>query len=54
MEQYVTHIDYALWEVIVNGYAPAPIASVSGGPKAIVPPKTNEQKIARRNELKAK
>ncbi|GKA21230.1 reverse transcriptase domain-containing protein [Tanacetum coccineum] len=30
------------------------IASVSGGPKAVVPPKTNEQKIARRNELKAK
>nr|GEX23807.1 ribonuclease H-like domain-containing protein [Tanacetum cinerariifolium] len=31
MEQYLTHIDYALWEVIMNGDAPASIASVSGG-----------------------
>ncbi|GJV45859.1 ribonuclease H-like domain-containing protein [Tanacetum coccineum] len=41
-------------EVIVNGDAHAPITSASGGSKAVVPPKTNEQKIARRNELKAK
>nr|GFB43899.1 hypothetical protein [Tanacetum cinerariifolium] len=41
-------------EVIVNGDAPAAIASASGGPEAVVPPKTAEQKIARRNELKAK
>ncbi|GKD81283.1 hypothetical protein Tco_1348122 [Tanacetum coccineum] len=54
MEQYLTHTDYALWEVIMKGDAPTPIASVSGGPEADVPPKTNEQKIARRNELKAK
>ncbi|GKA59719.1 hypothetical protein Tco_0759032, partial [Tanacetum coccineum] len=54
MEQYLTHTDYALWEVIVNGDAPAPIASVSGGSKAVVPPKTTKQKIAIRNELKAK
>nr|GEX88074.1 putative ribonuclease H-like domain-containing protein [Tanacetum cinerariifolium] len=27
MEQYITHTDYALWEVIVNGDAPASIAS---------------------------
>nr|GEY20725.1 ribonuclease H-like domain-containing protein [Tanacetum cinerariifolium] len=54
IEQYLTHIDYALWEVIVNGDAPASIASVSGGAEAAIPPKTTEQKIARRNELKAK
>nr|GEV11664.1 retrovirus-related Pol polyprotein from transposon TNT 1-94 [Tanacetum cinerariifolium] len=54
MEQYLTHTDYALWEVIVNGDAPAAIASVSGGADAAIPPKTNEQKIARRNELKEK
>ncbi|GJU62447.1 hypothetical protein Tco_1244282 [Tanacetum coccineum] len=54
MEQYLTHTDYALWEVIMNGDAPASIASVSGGPEAALPPKTTEQKIARRNELKAK
>ncbi|GJW72360.1 ribonuclease H-like domain-containing protein [Tanacetum coccineum] len=51
MEQYLTHTDYALWEVIMNGDAPA-IASVSTeGP---IPPKTDEQQLARKNELKAK
>ncbi|GJR18722.1 ribonuclease H-like domain-containing protein [Tanacetum coccineum] len=33
MEQYLTHTDYALWEVIVNGDAPA-IASASAGTEA--------------------
>nr|GEY33554.1 ribonuclease H-like domain-containing protein [Tanacetum cinerariifolium] len=41
-------------EVIVNGDAPATIASISGGAEAVIPPKTTEQKIAMRNELKAK
>ncbi|GKG19865.1 hypothetical protein Tco_0376964, partial [Tanacetum coccineum] len=31
--QYLTHTDYALWEVIVNGDAPAAIASASTGDK---------------------
>nr|GFA08112.1 hypothetical protein [Tanacetum cinerariifolium] len=54
MEQYLTHTDYALWEVIVNGDAPAAIALVSGGDDATIPPKTTKQKIAKRNELKEK
>ncbi|GJQ93644.1 reverse transcriptase domain-containing protein [Tanacetum coccineum] len=54
MEQYLTHIDYALWEVIVNGDALASVASASGGAEGPIPPKTAKQKIARRNELKAK
>nr|GEU69661.1 retrovirus-related Pol polyprotein from transposon TNT 1-94 [Tanacetum cinerariifolium] len=54
MNQYLTHADSAFWEVIVNGDAPASIASVSGSAEAAIPPKTTEQKIARRNELKAK
>ncbi|GJY61983.1 hypothetical protein Tco_0462640 [Tanacetum coccineum] len=53
MEQYLTHTYYALWEVIVNGDAPA-IASASAGTKGPIPPKTAEQKLARKNELKAK
>ncbi|GJV52955.1 ribonuclease H-like domain-containing protein [Tanacetum coccineum] len=52
-EQYLTHIDYALWEVIVNGDAPA-IASASAGTEGPIHPKTTEQKLARKNELKAK
>ncbi|GJS58046.1 ribonuclease H-like domain-containing protein [Tanacetum coccineum] len=54
MEQYLTHTDYALWEVIVNGDAPAAVASASTGAEGPIPPKTAEQKIARKNELKAK
>ncbi|GJW72917.1 hypothetical protein Tco_0132287 [Tanacetum coccineum] len=53
MEQYLTHTDYALWEVIVNGDTPA-IASASAGTEGPIPPKTAEQKLARKNELKAK
>ncbi|GJS27760.1 hypothetical protein Tco_0488380 [Tanacetum coccineum] len=53
MEQYLTHTDYALWEVIVNVDAPA-IASASAGTEGPIPPKSAEQKLARKNELKAK
>ncbi|GJR41971.1 hypothetical protein Tco_1310074 [Tanacetum coccineum] len=53
MEQYLTHTDYALWEVIVNGDAPT-IASASAGTEGPIPPKTAEQNLARKNELKAK
>ncbi|GJX36767.1 ribonuclease H-like domain-containing protein [Tanacetum coccineum] len=31
MKQYLTHTDYALWEFIMNGDAPAAIASASAG-----------------------
>ncbi|GKA74339.1 putative ribonuclease H-like domain-containing protein, partial [Tanacetum coccineum] len=51
MEQYLTHTDYALWEVIVNGDAPAIASASTEGP---IPPKTAKQKLARKNELKAK
>ncbi|GJU15566.1 hypothetical protein Tco_1143532 [Tanacetum coccineum] len=51
MEQYLTHTDYALWEVIVNGDAPAVASASAEGP---IPPKTTEQKLTSKNELKAK
>ncbi|GJY04619.1 ribonuclease H-like domain-containing protein [Tanacetum coccineum] len=51
MEQYLTHTDYALWEVIMNGDAPAIASASTEGP---ILPKTVEQKLARKNELKAK
>ncbi|GJR57214.1 ribonuclease H-like domain-containing protein [Tanacetum coccineum] len=51
MEQYLTHTNYALWEVIVNGDAPVVASTSVEGP---IPPKTSEQKLARKNELKAK
>nr|GEX71508.1 ribonuclease H-like domain-containing protein [Tanacetum cinerariifolium] len=40
--------------VIMNGDAPASIASVRGSAEDVIPPKTTKQKIAKRNELKAK
>ncbi|GJS20632.1 retrovirus-related pol polyprotein from transposon TNT 1-94 [Tanacetum coccineum] len=39
MEQYLTHTDYALWELIVNGDALAIASASSEGP---IPPKTAE------------
>ncbi|GJS03927.1 hypothetical protein Tco_0320435 [Tanacetum coccineum] len=54
MEQYLTHTDYALWEVIINGDAPAAVASASASAEGPIPPKTAEQRLARKNELKAK
>ncbi|GJW86078.1 putative ribonuclease H-like domain-containing protein [Tanacetum coccineum] len=51
IEQYFTHTDYALWEVIMNGDAPAIASTSTEGP---IPPKTVEQNLARKNELKAK
>ncbi|GKF39912.1 hypothetical protein Tco_0119973, partial [Tanacetum coccineum] len=51
MKQYLTHTDYALWEVIVNSDAPAVALASAEGP---IPPKTTKQKLARKSELKAK
>ncbi|GJS79435.1 ribonuclease H-like domain-containing protein [Tanacetum coccineum] len=54
MEQYLTFTDHALWEVIVNGDSVSPVASASTGAECPIPPKTAEQKLAKKNELKAK
>ncbi|GJW36064.1 ribonuclease H-like domain-containing protein [Tanacetum coccineum] len=45
--------DYALWEVIVNGESPPPKRIVDGVQKTY-PPTTAEEKLARKNELKAR
>ncbi|GJU08776.1 retrovirus-related pol polyprotein from transposon TNT 1-94 [Tanacetum coccineum] len=54
MEQYLTFTDHSLWEVIVNGDLVIPVASTSVGAEGPIPPKTAEQKLAKKNELKAK
>nr|GEU48297.1 hypothetical protein [Tanacetum cinerariifolium] len=41
-------------EVIVNGDSVSPVASASNGAEGPIPPKTAKQKLARKNELKAK
>nr|GEU96907.1 ribonuclease H-like domain-containing protein [Tanacetum cinerariifolium] len=54
VELGIVDMSLMLHRVIVNGDAHALIASVSGGVEADIPPKTTTEKIARRNELKAK
>ncbi|GJU46444.1 ribonuclease H-like domain-containing protein [Tanacetum coccineum] len=54
MEQYLTFTDHALWEVIVNGDLVTPVSLASAGAEGPIPPKTAKQKLARKNELKAK
>nr|GEX47848.1 hypothetical protein [Tanacetum cinerariifolium] len=53
IEQYFLMIDYSLWEVIINGDSPVPTVMVEGAiqPATIL---TADQKLARRNELKAR
>nr|GFC68013.1 hypothetical protein [Tanacetum cinerariifolium] len=54
MEQYLTFTDHAIWEVIVNGDSVTLVASASADAEVLIPPKTVEQKLARKNKLKAK
>ncbi|GJZ69454.1 hypothetical protein Tco_0633004 [Tanacetum coccineum] len=53
IEQYFLMTDYALWEVILNGDSPLPTRTVDGV-ETVVPPTIVEQKLARKNELKAR
>ncbi|GJS18405.1 hypothetical protein Tco_0412877 [Tanacetum coccineum] len=46
-------MDCALWEVIVNGDSPPPKRTIDGVEKTY-PPTTAEEKLARKNELKAR
>nr|GEX51423.1 hypothetical protein [Tanacetum cinerariifolium] len=53
IEQYFLMTDYLLWEVILNGDSPAPTRVVDGVLQPVAPT-TAEQKLARKNELKAR
>nr|GFA33765.1 hypothetical protein [Tanacetum cinerariifolium] len=53
IEQYFLMTDYLSWEVILNGDSPIPTRVVEGVLQ-LVAPTTAEQKIARKNELKAR
>nr|GEY67513.1 hypothetical protein [Tanacetum cinerariifolium] len=52
IEQYFLMTDYSLWEVILNGDSPVPTRIVEGVLQPVAPT-TAEQKLARKNELKA-
>nr|GEY98715.1 hypothetical protein [Tanacetum cinerariifolium] len=51
IEQYFLMTDYSLWEVILNGDSPAPTRVIDGVLQPVAP--TTEQRLARKNELKA-
>nr|GEV43652.1 reverse transcriptase domain-containing protein [Tanacetum cinerariifolium] len=53
IEQYFLVTDYSLWEVILNGDSPTPTRVVDGVVQAVAPT-TAEQKLAKKNELKAR
>nr|GFB00319.1 ribonuclease H-like domain-containing protein [Tanacetum cinerariifolium] len=52
IEQYFLMIDYSLWELILNGDSPVPTRVVEGVLQPVAPT-TDEQKLSRKNELKA-
>nr|GFA73570.1 ribonuclease H-like domain-containing protein [Tanacetum cinerariifolium] len=52
IEQYFLMTDYSLWEVILNGDSLVPTRIVEGVVQPVAPT-TAEQKLARKNELKA-
>nr|GEZ72860.1 hypothetical protein [Tanacetum cinerariifolium] len=53
IKQYFLMTDYSLWEVILNGDSPVPICIIEGVVQPVAPI-TAEQKLARKNELKAR
>nr|GEW36379.1 hypothetical protein [Tanacetum cinerariifolium] len=53
IEQYFLMTDYSLWEVILNGDSPTPTRVVDGVVQAVAPT-TAGQKLAKKNELKAR
>nr|GEZ06653.1 ribonuclease H-like domain-containing protein [Tanacetum cinerariifolium] len=52
IKQYFLMTDYSLWEVILNGDSPVPTRVVEGVFQPVTPT-NDEQKLARKNELKA-
>nr|GEW51940.1 putative reverse transcriptase domain-containing protein [Tanacetum cinerariifolium] len=53
IEQYFLMTDYSLWEVILTGDSPVPTRIVKGVSQPVAPT-TAKQRLARKNELKAR
>nr|GEZ37026.1 hypothetical protein [Tanacetum cinerariifolium] len=53
IEQYFLMTDYSLWKVILNGDSPIPTRVIDAVVKHVAPT-TAEQRLARKNELKAR
>nr|GEX57307.1 ribonuclease H-like domain-containing protein [Tanacetum cinerariifolium] len=53
IKQYFLMTNYSLWEVILNGDSPSPTRVVDGIVQAVAPT-TAKQRLAKKNELKAR
>nr|GEW88991.1 retrovirus-related Pol polyprotein from transposon TNT 1-94 [Tanacetum cinerariifolium] len=53
IEQYFLMTDYSLWEVILNGDSPVPTRVIEGVVQPVAPT-TAKQRLARKNEFKAR
>nr|GFB10656.1 hypothetical protein [Tanacetum cinerariifolium] len=53
IEQFFLMTNYSSWEVILNGDSPVPTRIIEGVIQPVAPT-TAEQKLARKNELKAR
>ncbi|GJU84806.1 ribonuclease H-like domain-containing protein [Tanacetum coccineum] len=54
MEQYLTNINYSLWQVILNGDGPIQVTTNENGVETEVPSKTAQTLLQRQRERKAK
>ncbi|GKG21501.1 hypothetical protein Tco_0384096, partial [Tanacetum coccineum] len=54
MEQYLINIDYALWQVIMNGDEPVQTTKDDNGIETEVPPNTTQAILSIQKERKAK
>ncbi|GJV44904.1 hypothetical protein Tco_1429440, partial [Tanacetum coccineum] len=53
MENYLSHIDYPIWEVIQKGNGPVSVSTDTNGVIKVLPPKTIEEILASERERKA-
>nr|GEX74242.1 hypothetical protein [Tanacetum cinerariifolium] len=54
MEHYLCHIDYLIWQVILNDNGPVSVTTDTNGMIKVLPPKTIKEVVARERERKAR
>ncbi|GJT97632.1 hypothetical protein Tco_1093150, partial [Tanacetum coccineum] len=52
MEHYLGHTDYPIWEVMQKGNGPVQVSTDTNGQIRVLPPKTDEEILARERERK--
>ncbi|GJY23682.1 putative ribonuclease H-like domain-containing protein, partial [Tanacetum coccineum] len=54
MKHYITHTDYPLWQIILNGNSPKKISTDTNGIIRVLPPKSTEDFLAIERERKVR